>query len=174
VALARAKREVQDIVKREWLAAGAKGKTRARLARFQGEGIQKRETIELPNVDNSSTRARVLGPSKPHMLLTDGSESLADRSADVSNAYQTSSEVDTKSPKLTLIKPDEEAALDISEKYKDSKSRRSSKRKRKLTSKSPVKKANRVVKNTSSDSAVEPHREELDMTGWTGDYNLPK
>ena len=87
VALARAKAEVQDIVKREWLAAGAKGKTRSCLARFRGEGIQKRETIELPSADNGSHNARVLGSSKPQLMLTDGSESLADRSADFGNAY---------------------------------------------------------------------------------------
>ena len=125
VSLARGKAEVQEIVKRGWIAAGAKGKTRARLARFRGEGIQKREMIELPDADNSSKKARSLDHRKPHLMLTAGSEWLADRSADVGNAYRASSEVDTKSPNLTLIKANEEAALEIAnEKHKDSKSRR--------------------------------------------------
>ncbi|MGZ5434547.1 MAG: Mu transposase C-terminal domain-containing protein [Pyrinomonadaceae bacterium] len=176
VALARAKSEVQDIVKREWLAAGAKGKTRARLARLRGEGIQKREAIELPNADDNTRKSRVLGPSKPHLMLTAGTESLADRSSDIGNSHQASSDVTTKpEPNLKLVKSDEEAALEVSDgKSKQSKACRSSNGKKKPSSKRVAKKAKRVLKNTSISSAAESVSEDLDMTGWSGDYNLAK
>lgn len=171
VALARAKREIQDIVKREWLAAGAKGKTRARLARFRGEGVQKREMIELPGADHNSKKARVLGPSKPHLLLTGGDESLGDRSADVDNAFKAPSAVKTKSENLKPIKPDGQATIKTpNEKRSDGKSSRNGEKK---PSKPDAKKAKRL-KNTSSSSPTQLVSEDLDMTGWSGEYNLPK
>ncbi len=175
VALARAKAEVQDIVKREFLTAGAKGRTRKRQARFLNEGIQKREMIALPDADNGSKNARVLGPSKPQLMLTAGSESLADRSADFGSAYKANSDVEPNSePSLKLIKSDSETALEIPNKKRNkAKPGRSSKKKEKPTSK-VVKTAKRDSKKTSSSPAAGSLGEELDMTGWSGDYNLPK
>ena len=46
LSLARGKQEIQEIVEREWTSAKSKNKTRKRLARYRGEGVQKRETIE--------------------------------------------------------------------------------------------------------------------------------
>jgi putative transposase len=176
VALARAKAEVQDIVKREFLAAGAKGKTRKRQARFLNEGIQKREMIALPDAESGSKEARVLGPSKPRLMLTTGSESLADRTADFGSAHKASSDVETDAePNATRVKSDNKAALEPptakDEKCNDTKSRRSSK-KGNSTSKPQAKKAKRFLK-TKSSSTAQVVSEDLDMTGWTGDYNLP-
>ena len=67
--LARAKREIQEIVEREWAAAKSKSRTRKGLARYRGEGIQKRDGIE-PQLPASDVLApRVIGPTKPHLLL---------------------------------------------------------------------------------------------------------
>jgi len=174
VALARAKTEVQDIVKREFLAAGAKGKTRKRQARFLNEGIQKREMITSLSADNRAHKPRVLRPSKRPLMLTAGTESLTDRTADFPTAYETSSVETTPEPSLELVKSDTEATRETPKrKRSDSKSGRSSKKKQKATGK-VAKKAKRVLKNTSSNSATESVSAELDMTGWSGDYNLPK
>jgi len=172
VALARAKAEVQDIVKREWLAAGAKGKTRARLARLRGEGIQKRETIELPASVNGSQNARVLGPSKPHLMLTPATESLAGRSADLGNAYKPLPGKDTKSE--PNLKPDSKTVLEIADEKRKGNKSRSSQREKKPISNVVGKKAKRAFKKTTSSSAAKLVTEDLDMTGWSGDYNLPK
>ena len=175
VALARAKAEVQEIVKREFLAAGFKGKTRKRQARFLNEGIQKREMIALPSADSGSQNARVLGPSKPPLMLTAGSESLANRSADFGSAYEASRDVETKAESnLKLVKPENEPAREApNENRKGSKSCRKPKKER-PTSKPLAKKAKRVLKTKSRRSTAESVSEELDMTGWSGDYNLPK
>jgi len=171
--LARAKQEIQEIVEREW-AAAKKNRTRQRLARFRGEGVQKRDGIEhqLPAADIAPTR--VIGPAKPHLLLEPAAESLVDRTSDF--AAEISSTVDP--PKdghitdLRLVDP--EVAKTPSNGNgagtSDKKSKKSAKKtKSKTDSPAPLPVSDR---NTAPSPSLTD--EDLDMTGWNGDYNLPK
>ena len=171
--LARAKREIQEIVEREWAAGKSKSRTRKRLARYRGEGIQKRDGIEQQLPAAEVAAPRVIGPSKPHLMLQAAPESLVDRTSDF--AAEKSSTVDP--PKdghitdLRLVDPEVAKAPSNGNGAgtSDKKSKKSAKKtKSKTDSPAPL---------PVSDKNIAPSpslTEDLDMTGWSGDYNLPK
>ena len=70
-ALARAKQEVQEIVEREWNAAGGRMLGRKRAARYLKKGVQNnREGIERPNgVNDQPKPRRISAPAQPNLLL---------------------------------------------------------------------------------------------------------
>lgn len=174
--LARAKREIQEIVEREWTAAKSKSRTRKRLARYRGEGVQKREGLELPSADDSSQNARVLKPSKPHLMLTAGSESLVDRSADMGNAYRPDpeSEVETAT-NLKLVEPEDPTSNGSSSKKRKGKAKEvDGKKASAKSSRSSTKTKLISQEDPARSSAAEQVTEELDMAGWSADYNIPK
>lgn len=170
--LARAKREIQEIVEREWTAARSKTRTRKRLARFRGEGIQKRDGIEhqLPGGDDTA-RHRVIGPSKPHLLLQPAPESLEQRTSDLGIELKSSDTSDEElATDLKLVRPEDENA---------SQNGNGTGKNRKNGKKSPDKKSEPLqtseeTTTPSLASAPASPDEDLDMTGWSGDYNLPK
>lgn len=170
--LARAKREIQEIVEREWTAAKSKTRTRKRLARFRGEGIQKRDRIEhqLPAGEDTAS-PRVIGPSKPHLLLQPAPESLVKRSSDLGiepKSLDTSGE--EPATDLKLVRPEGENASNNGN--GTGKNRENSKSRDKK--KSQLQQTKNEITNPSPTSAPAPSDEDLDMTGWSGDYNLPK
>jgi putative transposase len=91
IALCRAKREIHDIVERDW----AKVKTsRVRMARFKNEGVQdRREGIEAA-VDVAQSAAELPGSVAGPLLITDGDSETDDcRSgiSDLGSAFDTHS-----------------------------------------------------------------------------------
>jgi hypothetical protein len=70
-ALARAKQEVQQIVEREWNAAGGRMLGRKRAARYLKKGVQNnREGIERQNgINDQPTPRRISAPAQPNLLL---------------------------------------------------------------------------------------------------------
>lgn len=178
--LARGKREIQEIVEREWGAAKSKNRTRKRLARFRGEGIQKRDGIEpqLPAIDDTA-KDRVIGPSKPHLLLQPAPESLVNRTSDLGIQLKSSdTSGEEQATNLKLVRPENEtAASNGNDSDKNLKKAKKSTDKKKADTELPSP-PRQKSKNTN---AVAPHVsvpaspvEDLDMTGWSGDYNLPK
>lgn len=174
--LARAKREIQEIVEREWVSAKSKNRTRKGLARFRGEGIQKRDRIEpeLPAAEGAATR--VIGPSKPHLLLQPAPESLVDRSSDLGVEWNAAdSPKDEEVTDLKLVRPEVEPAgrNGNGTGKKNNKTKKTDKSVAKKRSKAEVASTVRTEKQPTApvpDSAAE----ELDMTGWSGDYDLSK
>src|SRR6266849_133664 len=169
--LARGKREIQEIVEREWTAAKSKKRTRQRLARFRGEGIQKREGIEhqLPAADAAMTR--VIGPSKPHLLLQPAPEALVNRTADLGIDLKSSDPLGEEPvTDLKLVRPEGENAANNGN---------GTGKGRKNNKKFPAKKSeplqtNKETATPAPTSAPASPDEDLDMTGWSGDYDLPK
>jgi putative transposase len=181
-ALARAKREVKEIVEREWNAAGGKMLGRKRAARFLKEGLQdNREGIERPNeVSDEPTPRRISAPTKPKLLLQSANSSDT-QILDIETQWKPTDPDDKEEPtNLTLVRPEENTAAA-----------------RTSTSSGKNRKANKQLANKKSDTKgetksgtkkksakPEPSRptpmpadqpdETLDMTGWSGDYNLPK
>lgn len=171
--LARAKREIQEIVEREWAAGKSKSRTRKRLARYRGEGIQKRDGIEqqLPGADVAATR--VIGPTKPNLLLQPAPESLIDRTSDFDADRNSAADPprDEQVADLKLVRPEPEKTP--SNGNGAGKSDKKSKKPRKKTKS----KTESAAPSPLSDENTAPSpslTEDLDMTGWSGDYNLPK
>jgi putative transposase len=175
--LARAKREIQEIVEREWTAAGSKSRTRKRLARFRAEGIQKRDRIEhqLPAGDGTAS-PRVIAQSKPNLLLQPAPESLSDRTSDfAAEGNPTDPAKDQQVNDLKLVRPEVEPVPSNGNgtgKNRKNSKKVSTKKKSPTASFSPSHTAK--DSNQSLTSASASPDEDLDMTGWTGDYNLPK
>jgi putative transposase len=179
LSLARAKQEMQEIVQREWTAGKSKNKTRKRLARWRGEGVQKREGIERPTANDETPRLRVIGSAKPSLLLPPAGKSLVDRSSDIGTPWNSPAAAgEEQATNLKLVRPENETAASNGNGSDKNlkKAKKSTERKKADTElpSSPQEKS----KNTN---AVAPHVsvpaslvEDLDMTGWSGDYNLPK
>lgn len=179
LSLARAKQEVQEIVQREWTAAGRKRKTRKQLARYLGEGVQKRERFELPSASDEPQKLRVIGPSKPPLLLQSGDDSLDHRTSDIGTAWNSSHATgEDQATNLKLVQPETET-LGNNGNGTGKNGKRPKKKANNIKAK-PEKteppqandeSTNRVLPKAA---APESQGEDLDMTGWTGDYNLPK
>lgn len=174
--LARAKQEIQEIVEREWTAAKSKSRTRKGLARYRGEGIQKRDRIEpqLPAAEGAATR--VIGPTKPNLLLQPAPKSLVDRSSDLGVEWNaTDLPKDEEVTDLKLVRPEVDPAGSNgsgtgkkNKKTQESVNSVTKKRsKAEVVSTVPTKKQPAAPAPDSAD-------EELDMTGWSGDYDLSK
>jgi putative transposase len=179
VSLARAKQEVQEIVQREWIAGQSKNKTRKRLARYRGEGVQKREGLERPTTNDEPQRLRVIGPAKPSLLLPPAGTSLVDRTSDIGTTWNSSAAAgEEQATNLKLVRPQNETtASNGSGSDKNLKKAKKSTDKKKADTELPSSPQEKS-KNTN---AVAPHVsgptspvEGLDMTGWSGDYSLPK
>lgn len=181
-ALARGKREVQDIVEREWAAAKGKNRTRKRLARLRNEGVQvNRDAIERPTELIEAGGPRIVGPSKPHLLLKAARNSFAERTSDLGTPWSGSVTVgEEQTTNLKIVRNENETAPVIENgRGKKGKTKKKATKKRSdnqpesspeatnITARQMPKKSVRV---RSSDSPGE----NLDMTGWSGDYNLPK
>jgi len=179
VSLARAKQEVQEIVQREWTASKSKRKTRKRLARYRGEGIQKREGIERPTTNDEPQRLRVIGPAKPSLLLPPAGKSLVDRSSDIGTAWNSAAAAgEEQATNLKLVRPENEtAASNGNGSDKNLKKAKKSTDRKKADTELPSspqeksKNTNAVALNVSGPASPV---EDLDMTGWSGDYSLTK
>jgi putative transposase len=170
VALARAKAEVQEIVKREW--AAAKGKTRNRLARFRGEGIQKREGIEPPVLGSELPTPRSLRASKSPLLLRAATDTSTSRSSDIGTAIPASEGAQPGATELKLVQSEDEHNGKPPRRKKAKKS--GDKKTQSPALKSVPKKKTGGPNQAAPADATESLTEDLDMNGWSGDYNLPK
>ena len=168
LSLARGKQEIQEIVEREWTSAKSKNKTRKRLARYRGEGVQKRETIEPSPSQDKADGPRLIPPSVPHLLLPPLSEVPLEEAADDSAASNIeSTRVSKKEPKLKLVSIEKKAEMP------ENGATRTLKRIKQTTEKkASAAKSISSAKNKATNKQALP-AEELDMTGWSGDYSLP-
>lgn len=170
LSLARAKHEIQKIVEREWASAKSKKKTRKRLARYLGEGVQQRESIERSLSQDKGDGPRLIPSSVPHLLLPPLNEEPIEEPTDVcAPSNLESAHVNKRKPKLRLVaakkKADVTQVEGVVNNLRDIKD--------KTRKKSPAtNSASSARKNRTTQHASSP--EELDMTGWSGDYNLPK
>jgi putative transposase len=185
IALARAKQEVQEIVEREWLAAGVRKKTRKQLARYRSEGVQEnREGIERPTGDSDEAGApRIIAPSKPRLLLPPGRNSSVDRTSDLETPWSASvTEGEEQPTNLKLVRSDNATAVDddANSLGKKSKTKKKSADKKRSDAETPTPlettndTAKRKSRKSPRTSPSESPGEDLDMTGWSGDYTLPK
>jgi putative transposase len=170
LSLARAKQEIQEIVEREWTSAATKKKTRKRLARYRGEGVQKRESIERSLSHDKTDGPRLIPNSVPHLLLPPLNEEPLEEPTDVyTPSNLESAHVNKRKPKLKLVASKKEAEFahhkSAGNNLRDIKEKSS----KKVPATNPTSSAR---KNRTTQQASRP--EELDMTGWSGDYNLPK
>jgi putative transposase len=168
LSLARAKQEIQEIVEREWASAKSKKKTRKRLARYLGEGVQQRESIERSLSQDKGDGPRLIPSSVPHLLLPPLNEEPIEEPTDVSTASNFESpgaNEQGRKLKLVAIEKDKEITRDNGARrtLKEAKQPASKKVSAKRSLSSGTK--NRTIKPA-------PPPEELDMTGWSGDYNL--
>lgn len=174
LSLARAKREVQEIVEREWSALKAKSRTRKRLARYRGEGIQKRDGIVgVDNGDSQPLAARAIKPAKPTLLLPPADVRSNERSSDIGTEWPPCETTDEQKPtNLKLVRQDEACKISARLSKNHRKSKRAVKEKLQPKASEDPKTSNAAAKppkrsKTKSD-------DDLDMTGWSGHYNLPK
>jgi putative transposase len=170
LSLARAKQEIQEIVEREWASAKSKKKTRKRLARYLGEGVQKRESIERSLSQDNGDGPRLIPSSVPHLLLPPLNEEPLEEPTDVcAPSNVESAHVNKPKPKLKLVASKKKADVTQVEgagnNLRDIKDRT----RKKVPAINPTSSAR---KNRATRQSSRP--EELDMTGWSGDYNLPK
>jgi putative transposase len=180
-ALARAKREVQEIVEREWNAAGGKLLGRKRAARYLKEGVQNnREGIERPNnATDKPAPLRISAPTKPKMLQP--ANSSDNRIFNIETQWNPTDTDGKEEPtNLQLVRPEDNPTV--------ARNATSSGKNRRATKQPADKKSDtegETKSGTKKKSAKpEPSRptpmpadqpdETLDMTGWSGDYNLPK
>lgn len=184
VALARGKQDIQEIVEREWAAAKGKNKTRKRLARFRNEGVQEnRDGIERPTeIGDNARTLRVAKPSKPHSLLGPARNSLSGRTSDLGTPWSASvTDGDEQSTNLKLIRNEKATPADGENVHRKN---RKTKRKSPDNTMSDAEPASvpEATKDTVKQELRKSPRnytkkspgEDLDMTGWSGDYNLPK
>jgi putative transposase len=180
IALARGKREVQEIVEREWLIAGARKKTRKQLARFRQEGVQNnREGIERPGDEGLEPRTRrISASSKPTLLLPEAPTSAVHRTSDIGIPWNTPFPPGDEEPtNLELVRTEDIAMTSGGQ------NGQSTQRKNKIAL-APKKKAKATKvlseigestpEQTTSRRTGESSEDELDMTGWSADYSLPK
>jgi putative transposase len=174
VALCRAKQEIQAIVEREWVNAGKAKRTRNRLARFRNEGVQSnREGIE------KEPKSKPLTPSeehKPRLLLNPASSSN-----DFENSYEPRGGGD--SPDLVEAAIVREAQTIKASVKPNSNGKKSARAASSKAGSNTSSRASRVLTHASEASSVAHSAEvqanidgedDLDMTGWGGDYDLPK
>ena len=167
LSLARGKQEIQEIVEREWTSAKSKNKTRKRLARYRGEGVQKREAIEPSPSQDKADGPRLIPPSVPHLLLPPLSEVPLEEAADDSAASNIESTRASKK-ELRLVSIQKKAEM------RENGDTRTLKRIKQTTDKkASAAKSISSAKNKATNKQALP-AEELDMTGWSGDYSLPK
>jgi hypothetical protein len=180
-ALARAKREVQRIVEREWNAAGGKMLGRKRAARFLKEGVQfNREGIERPNGADEPTPRRISAPTKPKLLLQPANSS-DNRILDIETQWKPTHTGGKEEPtNLQLVRPEENPAA-ARNATSSGKNRRSTKQlankksdTKRDSNSGTKKKAAKHEASKQTPTPTDPPDEKLDMTGWSGDYNLPK
>ena len=180
-ALARAKREVQEIVEREWNAAGGKLLGRKRAARFLKEGVQiNREGIERPNeVNDEPTPRRISAPTKPKLLLQAASSSDT-QILDIETQWNPTDPEGKEEPtSLAFVRPEDNPAAarnetTSAENHRANKQRPNKKSNIKRDSTSGTKKKTTKHQATKQTPMSADQPEKLDMTGWSGDYNLPK
>ncbi len=181
-ALARAKREVQEIVEREWNAAGGKMLGRKRAARYLKEGVQNnREGIERPNgVNDEPTSRRISAPTKPKRLLPPANSS-DNRILDIETQWNPTDTGGKEEPtNLQLVRPEENPAA-ARNATSSGKNRRATKQlankksdTKRDSNSGTKKKAAKHEASKQTPMPVDQPDEKLDMTGWSGDYNLPK
>ena len=181
-ALARAKQEVQEIVEREWNAAGGRMLGRKRAARYLKKGVQNnREGIERPNGVNDQSKARrISAPAQPKLLLPPGNFS-DHRILDIETQWNpTDMDGSEESTDVQLVRT-EESLLAARTATSSGKKRRANKRPATKTSGTKRDSTSGMKKRTAKHKGAEQTTtqadqpdEKLDMTGWSGDYNLPK
>jgi putative transposase len=170
LSLARAKQEIQEIVEREWASAKSKKKTRKRLARYLGEGVQQRESIERSLSHDKGDGPRLIPSSVPQLLLPPLNEESLEDSTDVcAPSKLESAHVNKPKPKLKLVAAKKKADVTQVERADDNLRDVKDKTRKKVPA---TNSASSARKNRTTQQASSP--EELDMTGWSGDYNLPK
>lgn len=182
VTLARGKQEIQEIVEREWLVAGARKKARKKLARLRQEGVQNnREGIERSSDEGFEPRTRrISAPSKPTALLPPADTSSISRTSDIGIPW--TAEVppgEEQSTNLKLVRTEDAAINDEGGHGKQSKKKKTLARKKKAETVTALAlTANDIAGHAPSQIATsstsESLAEELDMTGWSADFNLPK
>jgi putative transposase len=177
VALCRAKQEIQAIVEREWVSAGQAKRTRNRLARFRNEGVQtNREGIE--KMSKSETLS-LPGGQKPPLLLKPASGSGTAGTSDIGNSYEHND--DGNAPDLVdavIVREEQAAEASAKENGNGDKaivSSARSKADRRNSSKTATQASEPLSPASSTESQANTEGEDdLDMTGWDGDYDLPK
>ena len=168
LSLARAKQEIQEIVEREWASAKSKKKTRKRLARYLGEGVQQRESIERSLSQDKGDGPRLIPSSVPHLLLPPLNEEQLEEPTDVcAPSNVESAHVNKRKPKLKLVAAKKKA--DVTQVEGAGNNLRVKDKTRKKVP--AINSASSAGKNRATQQSSRP--EDLDMTGWSGNYNLP-
>jgi hypothetical protein len=140
------------------------------LARYLGEGVQQRESIERSLSQDKGDGPRLIPSSVPHLLLPPLNEEPLEEPTDVcAPTHLESAHVNERVPKLKLVAPKKEAEFTqdngAGNDLKDIKEKTS----KKVPATNSTSSAR---KNRTTQQASRP--EELDMTGWSGDYDLPR
>jgi putative transposase len=164
VALSRAKQKIQEIVKREWLAT-KRTSTRQRLARALKYGEQ--EGLQLRGQATGQDRLVLIGGNISPTQSLLGSERASSGISDfASNAPATPEEPCTSATGETAtgkrlkssgkVKPDLPEVTQRGQQRQHRKSRKA-----------------KTAGRSEANSAFAAGDEELDMTGWKADYDLP-
>ena len=181
-ALARAKQEVQEIVEREWNAAGGGMLGRKRAARYLKKGVQNnREGIERPNgVNDQRKPRRISAPAQPKLLLPPANSS-GHRILDIETQLNPTDTDGSEEPNNLQLIRSEENPVATRTATRSGKNRRANKLRpdkksdTKRDSNSGTKKKSAKHENSKqTPTPVDQPDDRLDMTGWSGDYNLPK
>lgn len=172
VALCRAKWEIQEIVEREW--KRIKGTTRMKMARFRNEGVQRRsfsadkywidEMLNLPE-----------GQEKLLLMSPDAAAKSRKGISDVGNTQEINGELGIQS-NAEDVKGFIELPLSTiegkSEKPVENESDKGAKQPL-VISETPAELEDARVHEDIANSEVSVNCDDLDMTGWAADYNLP-
>jgi putative transposase len=174
VALCRAKWEIQEIVEREW--KRIKGTTRMKMARFRNEGVQKRtigadkhwidEMLKLPE-----------GQEKLLLMSPDAAANSRKGISDVGNTQEINGDGEMA---IQSNADDGKGFIELplnsiagkSEKPVKKKSDKGAKRTLVFLD-PPAELEETKDHEVIANSEVSVMRDDLDMTGWTADYNLP-
>jgi putative transposase len=179
VSLCRAKLEIQEIVERDWNRASS---SRVRMARFRNEGVQdRREGMEFDISDDWVKR--ILGDSgaKGKLLLKEPEPPQSSRagvsdleSVDVNHESERGDDgpmsrgVAKESTVTSRTDSSERRQLSKSSKRKNAEASTSKKTGGRAKKGAPPARANKA-----DTSPARPEDEELDMAGWSADYNMP-
>jgi hypothetical protein len=152
---------------------------RKRAARFLKEGVQNnREGFERANGVDEPTPRRISAPAKPRLLLQTANSSDNQILHIETQWNPTDTDGKEEPASLQLVRPAENLAADLGA-TSSGKNRRVTKqlgeKSAKHDSKSGTKKKSAKQK-TSKHTPIPTAQpdDELDMTGWSGDYTLPK
>lgn len=170
VALSRAKQEIQEIVEREWFAA-KRTTARQKLARMKNHGNENR--LQMRELSTSQDKfALVSGKQNASLLITSSSTTGIADFGKTTETKTASVEQDTEAQIHILNKQ----AVAVQVKAKKPTNRSNSRHKQDLQSKSSCEvnaSAANIILIDENPIVSGIENDDLDMTGWEADYDLP-